>query len=264
MPANGSKRATSRVCQAGAVGFALDLDGVVWLGDVPIPGAAEAVARLRSAGEPVVFCTNNSNHPVADVEAKLADHGIPPEGGVVTSAMAAAALVEPGERVLVCAGPGVVEALTVRGAVPVRDGEADAVIVGMHLDFDYDRLRAAATAVLRGARLLATNDDATYPTANGPIPGGGSILAAVERATGARAAIAGKPHAPMADLVRARLGLDGVMIGDRPETDGAFAAALGYRFALVLSGVVSSGEGVEPRPDLVAADLATAVDRLLT
>jgi ribonucleotide monophosphatase NagD (HAD superfamily) len=54
-----------------------------------------------------------------------------------------------------------------------------------------------------------------------------------------------------------------VMIGDRPETDGAFAVALGYRFALVLSGVVSSGEGVDPRPHLVAADLATAVDRLL-
>ena len=245
------------------MGYALDLDGVVWLGDDPIPGAAAAVARLRSAGEPVVFCTNNSNHPVAAVEAKLADHGIAPEDGVITSAMAAAALVEPGERVLVCAGPGVVEALVGRGADPVRDGAADAVIVGMHLDFDYERLRVAANAVLGGARLLATNDDATYPTPDGPIPGGGAILAAVERATGARATVAGKPHAPMADLVRARLSSDGVMIGDRPETDGAFAVALGYRFALVLSGVVSSGEGVEPRPDLIAADLATAVDRLL-
>lgn len=263
MPANGSKRATSRVCQAGAVGFALDLDGVVWLGDDPIAGASAAVARLRAAGENVVFCTNNSNHPVAAVEAKLADHGIASDGAVVTSAMAATALVVPGERVLVCAGPGVTEAVLERGAVPVREGPADVVIVGMHLDFDYDRLRVAATAVLDGARLVATNDDATYPTASGPIPGGGAILAAVERATGQRAVIAGKPHEPMAALVRARLGPEGVMIGDRPETDGAFARALGYRFALVLSGVVSSGEGVEPRPDLTAADLATAVDLLL-
>lgn len=114
-----------------------------------------------------------------------------------------------------------------------------------------------------GAHLIATNDDATYPTAAGPIPGGGAILAAVERATGARATVAGKPHAPMADLVRARLGPHGVMVGDRPETDGAFAVALAYRFALVLTGVISSGEGVEPRPDVVAPDLATAVDRLL-
>jgi len=157
----------------------------------------------------------------------------------------------------------VVEAVEQRGAVPVVEGEADAVLVGFHREFDYERMRIAATAVRLGARLLATNDDATYPTPDGPIPGGGAILAAVERATGARATVAGKPHPPMADLVRSRLGSDGVMIGDRPETDGAFAVALGYRFALVLSGVVSSGEGVEPRPDLIAADLATAVDRLL-
>ena len=91
--------------------------------------------------------------------------------------MAASALVEPGERVLVCAGPGVVEALTARGAVPVRDGDADAVLVGFHRDFDYERLRVASRAVRRGARLLAINDDASYPTPDGPIPGGGAILA---------------------------------------------------------------------------------------
>lgn len=243
--------------------FALDLDGVLWLDDEPIAGAASAVARLRAAGEPVVFCTNMGMRPVAAVEDKLARHGIPAIGDVVTSAMAVALLVEPGERVLVCAGPGVWEAVAHRGAEPVREGPADAVVVGLHLDFDYARLRAAAAAVVGGARLLATNDDATYPTAHGPIPGGGAILAAVERATGVRAAVAGKPHAPMVELVRARLGPDGVMVGDRPETDGHFAAALGYRFALVLSGVTSSADDVEPVPDVVAADLATAVDLLL-
>jgi len=127
MPGKGSKRATARVCQAGLVPFALDLDGVVWLGDEPIPGAADAVARLRAAGEAVVFCTNNSNQPVAEVEAKLARQGIAPEGGVVTSAMAAAALIRPGERVLICAGPGAVEAVGARGAVAVRTGDAWAV-----------------------------------------------------------------------------------------------------------------------------------------
>lgn len=263
MPANGSKRATTRVCQAGPVPFALDLDGVVWLGDEPITGAAAAIARLRSVGEPVVFCTNMGMRPVAEVEAKLARHGIPADGAVITSAMAAAGLVEPDERVLVCAGPGVREAVERRGAVPVREGPADAVVVGLHLDFDYERLRSAATAVLGGARLLATNDDATYPTADGPIPGGGAIVAAIERATGVRATVAGKPYAPMVELVRARLGPDGVMVGDRPETDGLFAAALGYRFALVLSGVTTSTEGEVPLPDVVAPDLAAAVDALL-
>jgi HAD superfamily hydrolase (TIGR01450 family) len=243
--------------------FALDLDGVVWLGEEAIAGAAEAVSRLRAAGHPVVFCTNNSNKPVAAVEAKLAHQGIPAEGDVVTSAMAAAALIEPGERVLVCAGPGAVEAIEGRGAVPVREGPAEAVLVGLHLDFDYDRLRAASAAVHAGARLLATNDDATYPTADGPIPGGGAILAAVATATGVTPVVAGKPYEPMADLIRARLGPHGVMVGDRPETDGRFAVALGYRFGLVLTGVTATADGVQPVPDLIAPDLATLVDQLL-
>jgi HAD superfamily hydrolase (TIGR01450 family) len=245
------------------VGWALDLDGVIWLGDAPIPGAADAVARLRRAGHDVVFCTNNSSQPRGEVEAKLARHGIPASGDVITSAMAAATLVEPGARVLVCAGAGVVEALEERGATPVTEGPADVVMVGFHRTFDFERLRIAATAVRGGARLLATNDDATYPTQDGPIPGGGAILAAVERASGHRAVVAGKPHEPMAELVRARLHGPGVMVGDRPDTDGRFAAAMGYRFALVLSGVTGPDEAVEPTPDLVAPDLATAVGLLV-
>ncbi len=245
------------------MGFALDLDGVVWLADEPIPGAADAVTALRAAGHQVVFCTNNSNHPVGVVEEKLAHHGIPARGDVITSAMAAATLVEPGERVLVCAGPGVVEAIEGRGALPVWDGPADAVMVGMHLDFDYERLRAAAGAVRGGARLLATNDDATYPTPDGPIPGGGAILAAVATAAGVEPVIAGKPHRPMVDLVRARLGPGGTMVGDRPETDGRFAVALGYEFVLVLSGIAGSGDGVVPTPLVVAPDLAGYVEALL-
>jgi HAD superfamily hydrolase (TIGR01450 family) len=245
------------------VGLALDLDGVLWLAGVPIAGAAAAVARLRAGGEDIVFCTNNSNQTVADVEAKLAGQGIPPDGAVITSAMAAATLLESGERVLVCGGAGVVESIEGRGAIPVRDGPAEAVVVGLDLAFDYDRLRAAATAVLGGARLIATNDDATYPTPAGPIPGGGAIVAAVERATGVRATVAGKPHQPMVGLVRDRLGADGTMVGDRPETDGLFAVALGYRFALVLSGVTASASGVTPVPQLVGSDLAELADRLV-
>ena len=244
--------------------FALDLDGVVWLADDPIPGAADAVARLRAAGVPVAFVTNNSSVPVSEVAAKLARHGIDPGDGVVTSAQAAAGLVEPGERALVCGGPGVAEALGARGAEVVRDGDADVVVVGFHRDFDYERLRIAATAVRRGARLVATNDDATYPTPEGPIPGGGAIVAAVATGSGVAPIVAGKPHEPMAALVRQHLGRSGVMVGDRPDTDGRFARALGYRFALVLSGVTRPDDlPVEPAPDLVAPDLAAVVDDLL-
>ena len=121
----------------------LDLDGVVWLGDQPIPGAAEAVGTLRARGERVLFATNNSFARLAEQEAKLERFGIPAHGDVLTSAMAAARLVEAGERALVCGGPGIAEALEGRGATPGRAGAADAVVVGFHRDFDYERLRVA-------------------------------------------------------------------------------------------------------------------------
>lgn len=240
--------------------WVLDLDGVVWLADTPIAGAAEAVARLRAAGERVLFATNNSFPPRAETEAKLARFGIPAEGDVVSSPMAAARLVEPGERVLVAGGPGIVEAVRERGAVPVRDGDAEVVAVGFHRDFDYERLRIAARAVDRGARLVATNDDATYPTPDGPIPGGGALVAAVAYATGVTPIVAGKPHGPMVELVRAAGGDEGTVVGDRPDTDGAFARRLGYRFALVLTGVTARADlPVEPAPDVVADCLADLV-----
>ena len=238
----------------------LDLDGVVWLADQPIAGAADAVAALRAAGERVLFVTNNSSARLADQEAKLAAHGIPATGDVVTSAQAAASLVEPGMRALVCAGDGVREALEARGVEAVDDGDADVVVVGWHRTFDYDRLTAAHRAVRRGARLIGTNDDATYPTPDGPIPGGGSILAAVATAAGVAPVVAGKPHEPMAVLVRSLAGPTGTMVGDRPSTDGGFAVRLGYRFALVLSGVTAAADlPVEPTPDVVADDLAALV-----
>ena len=241
--------------------WALDLDGVVWLDEQPIAGAAEAIAALREADEELVFCTNLSSRPVAEAEAKLARHGIPALGAVVTSAMAAARLVEPGERVLVCAGPGVVEELTARGAVLVGEGEGDAdvVMVGLHLDFDYAALRRAATTVRGGARLIGTNDDPTYPTPDGPIPGGGAILAAVATASGVDPIVAGKPYAPMAELVRDRLGDHGTVVGDRADTDGALARRLGYRFVLVLSGSTCAADAAAADADAIYPDLATAV-----
>ncbi|QYG92826.1 HAD-IIA family hydrolase [Iamia sp. SCSIO 61187] len=244
--------------------WALDLDGVIWRGDEPVPGSAAAVADIRAAGATVVFVTNSSAHTIAEVEAKLARHGIDGTGAVRTSAQAAATLVAPGERVLVCGGDGLTEAVTAVGAVAVVNdgtdpGPVDTVLCGYWRAVDHDRLRWASTAVLRGARLLASNDDATYPAADGLVPGGGATLAAVERATGVTATVAGKPHRPMADRIRSELGPTGTVVGDRLDTDGLLARVLGWRFGLVLSGVTRSAEGAEPRPDAVAADLSALV-----
>ena len=140
----------------------LDLDGVLWLSDEPIPGSADAVARLRDRGERVLFVSNNSSAKVADYLAKLERVGVPTDAAdLVTSAQAAATLLEPEQTALVCAGAGVEEALEARNVRTVRSGEADAVVVGWHRDFDYEGLTRAAHAVMAGARLIGTNDDAT-------------------------------------------------------------------------------------------------------
>jgi 4-nitrophenyl phosphatase len=245
-----------------------DLDGVVWLSHQPIAGSVEAIARLRSDGHRVLFVTNNSATRLEVQEATLERIGIPATGDVLTSAQAAALLLEPGERALVCGGEGVVQALEQRGVTPCFDGDADAVVVGFHRTFDFDGLTRAARAVRRGARLIGTNDDATFPTPDGPIPGGGSILAAVETACGLRAEVAGKPYEPMARLVIAALGQvaasRAVMVGDRPSTDGLFARTLGCAYAHVWSGVTPRGATIEPPPDLALDDLAAVAQALVS
>ena len=136
----------------------LDLDGVVWLAEDPIPGSAEAIARLRGElGQRVVFLTNNSSATLDEYLAKLERCGAPTGAeDLITSAQAAATLVRPGETALVCAGPGVDEALQARGVTTVRDGPADAVVVGWHRDFDFGRLTAAFDAVHGGAITSST------------------------------------------------------------------------------------------------------------
>jgi 4-nitrophenyl phosphatase len=218
--------------------------------------------------------SNNSSHPVGDVVAKLERCGVPAVADdVVTSALAAAALLagalRPGARVLACAGPGVVEALTEAGLVAVDAPPAEAVVVGFHRGFDFDELDRSSRAVREGARFVATNLDATYPIPGGLQPGSGAIAAAVATASGRTPEVAGKPEPPMVALVRRRFGAQGVVVGDRPSSDGALATALGWPFALVLSGVTGEhaplgGEAVpDPRPPFVAPDLAALTPALL-
>ena len=230
-----------------------DLDGVVWLMHQPIAGSVNAIQLLKNAGHRVLFVTNNSYSVISDQENALAKIGIDAHNDVVTSSQAAGALLRKGERVLLGGGPGAVEAVKNAGAVLAGrsddqtdsevDQEVDTVMVGFHPSFDYRGLTRLSHAVRNGARLIATNDDATYPTPRGLIPGGGSILASVVAASGVEPIIAGKPHQPMADLVRQVLGVtdlsDAWMVGDRPSTDGLFAQTVGCKFAQVLTGISS-------------------------
>jgi 4-nitrophenyl phosphatase len=242
--------------------WVFDLDGVVWLAGQAIPGSPEAIENLRAGGERVAFVTNNSGPTVAEYLGQLERAGVAVTADeLVTSAQAAASLLGAGSRVAYLGGPGVREALEQSGVKIVDPLDSpEAVVVGRTLELDFAALAAAATAIRHGARFIATNTDATFPTPHGLEPGAGALVAYLEVGSGQKAEAAGKPEAPIADLVRTRFGQPGIVVGDRPATDGRFAVRLSSRFALVLTGVTKRADlPVEPSPDIVADDLQAVV-----
>lgn len=241
-----------------------DLDGVLYRGDEPVAHAPETMAALRRAGAGVIFLTNNSSRTPEQVARKLGGLGIeaaPTE--VVTSALATADLLAArgGGTAFAIGGEGVVRALAEAG-LEVLEGEpdrADVVVVGIAEDLSYAQLRTGCVLVRRGARLVATNADPTFPAAGGDEwPGAGALLAAIVTATGATPEVVGKPFAPLFEAARARAGAEApLVIGDRLDTDIAGAQALGWDSLLVLTGVSTREElaGSSVRPTYVADDL---------
>jgi 4-nitrophenyl phosphatase len=249
----------------------------------PIAGSVHAIDSLRQAGHRVLFVTNNSYSVVSDQENALAKIGIDARNDVITSSQAAGSLLRKGERVLLGGGPGAVEAIRNAGAILAgrsddhlnvqsltaemrseTDQSFDVVMVGYHPTFDYRGLTRLSHAVRGGARLIATNDDATYPTPHGLIPGGGSILAAVVAASGVEPIVAGKPYEPIADLARRVLGITDLsnawMVGDRPSTDGLFAQTVGCKFAQVLTGISSADKSSDTALNLPIENLHVYAD----
>jgi glycerol 3-phosphatase-2 len=249
---------------AGYDALLFDLDGVLYRGDEPVPGAQETMGALREAGASVVFLTNNSSRTPEQVSAKLAAmgmHSAPAE--VVTSATATADLlaVRGGGTAFVMGGDGVVGALRDAG-LRVVDGEPEAVdlvVVGIDDDLTYARLRTACVLVHHGASFVATNADPTFPATGGELwPGAGALVAAITTATGVDAEVVGKPHAPLFQAALRRAGgQNPLVIGDRLDTDIAGAAALGWDSLLVLSGVATEDDvaGSPVRPTYVAPDV---------
>jgi HAD superfamily hydrolase (TIGR01450 family) len=241
----------------------LDLDGVVVIGGEGIPGAGRALEELETAGYSLLFATNNATRTPAQAAeriGRLTGYRPAPER-LITSTLAAVRMLGPEDLpVFPTAEPGMAETLRDEGvAVTADPEEASTVLVGLNRAFTYDLLRRAAAAVHRGARLVATNTDPTFPTARGPEPGAGALVAAFEAATGRRAEVAGKPHDPMREAVADRIEHQPVwMVGDRPETDLAFAHRAGWTPVLVMSGVTSDAAGIPPElaPQLTVADLA--------
>ncbi len=244
----------------------IDLDGVVWLAGEPIGEVGAAVADLRRHGARVVFASNNSAPTTRELLDRLDRVGIESSAAdLVTSASAAASLLEPGQSVKVLAEGGVLEALDGRGVAVADDGPVDAAVVGWSHLFDFEGLAATASAARASGRLIGTNEDPNHPTPAGLVPGSGALLAAVATASGLTPEVAGKPHAPMVKLIRERFDLFGsdgsvVMVGDQPRTDGLLADRLGLPFGLVDSGVTpAGGDGAGVPVALRAPDLVTMV-----
>jgi HAD superfamily hydrolase (TIGR01457 family) len=249
--------------------FLFDLDGVLYRGTDPVPGAADAVDRLRDLGKGLAFVTNNSSRTPEEVVERLRSVGVaaaPTE--VVTSALVTAeVLAARGVGTAFVVGErGLRDALAAHG-VAVLEGEpreADAVVVGWDRAADYDKLRVASVLVERGAALVASNPDVSFPAAGGEVwPGAGALLAVITATTGAPAEVIGKPHAPLLEAAHARAG-SGVplMVGDRLDTDIAGAVALRWDSMLVLTGV-STREDVRTSafaPTYTAEDLSLLVE----
>jgi glycerol 3-phosphatase-2 len=248
----------------------VDLDGVVWLSGEPIGDVSGAIAALRARGKRVVFATNNSDPTIAELLTRLQRLGVTSSADdLVSSAGAAAALVDPGQSVTVLAGKGVLEALNRRGVKTVAGVGTDAAIVGWSRSFDFDILAATASAARSSGRLIGTNEDPVHPTPAGLVPGAGALLAAVATASGVVPEVAGKPNEPMAALMRKAFGFTNgdpsvVMIGDQPRTDGRLAERLGIAFGLVDSGVTPAGSAGFDTPVAVRCpDLVTLVQDAL-
>jgi 4-nitrophenyl phosphatase len=197
----------------------------------------------------------------AKIERVAGYHAEPSQ--VFSSAMAAGHLVRGAETAFVVGGPGVHQALTGVGVEVVSAGEpCDVVVVGLDVELSYQKLVDATLAVRRGARLVATNHDPTFPTPEGLYPGGGAIVAFLETATDTVAEVAGKPHAAMRETIAGAIGDGEVwMVGDRPDTDMAMATAAGWHGVLVRTGIPKGRTDEGMRIDV--ADLAEFASFLL-
>jgi glycerol-1-phosphatase len=250
----------------------LDLDGVVYVGDTAVPGIAVVLDRARRAGMRLAFVTNNAARPPAVVADRLIRLGVAADAGeVITSAQTAAHYLAErlpsGAAVLVVGTDGLTEALRERGLRPVfsADDAPQAVVQGYSPTLTWSALAEGAVAIGRDVPWVATNLDATVPSARGPLPGNGSLVAALRHATGMTPVATGKPEPTMHRETVERSGARApLIVGDRLDTDIEGAHAVGCPSLLVLSGVTTAARlmsaGPEHRPTFVGWDAGALLD----
>lgn len=234
---------------------ALDLDGVVYIGDEAVPQAAVALAQARGTGADLAFVTNNASRTPDEVAVHLSELGIDASAGdVVTSAQAAATLLgerlPAGSRVFVIGGVGLEVALAEVGLVAVFEAPADAVVQGYGPEMPWKRVIAGAILVKSGCLWVASNMDQTIPTSVGVGPGNGALVDLVATYSGREPTVAGKPEAPLLrEVARRHRARRPLFVGDRLDTDMAGAHNVGWPSLLVRTGVTGLTDLVNARPE---------------
>ena len=244
----------------------LDLDGVVYVGPDAVPGVPAALDQARQDGLRLAFVTNNAARTPAAVAEHLTRLDVAASAAeVITSSQAAAHYLADrlpaGAKVLVVGTTGLVEALTERGLRPVfaADDDVAAVVQGYSPELDWKQLAEGSVAIRRGVPWVATNLDPTVPSPRGPLPGNGSLVAALRHATGVEPVATGKPDPTMHRESLQRSGAQRpIVVGDRLDTDIEGATAVGCPSLLVLSGVTTERDLIDAperlRPSYLGRD----------
>ncbi len=242
----------------------VDMDGVLYRGDAPIPGIVPFFQFLREKGIRFLLATNNSTLTPQEYSAKMARMGvdIPPES-ILTSGLAAADYLATrypkGTRVHVIGETGLREALTSAGFVLANE-DVQAVVVGMDRQVTFEKLARATLLIRAGAFFVGTNPDKTLPVPEGEIPGNGALLALLEAASGVSPLVIGKPEKHLYEIAMRRLGAakeTTAALGDRLETDILGASRAGLFSIMVLSGVSTREQALASpyQPDLIFQDV---------
>jgi glycerol-1-phosphatase len=259
--------------EAGAIRTLLiDLDGVVWVGGNVVPGAMVAIRLLRENGIDLSFVTNDPRSARDYYSTRLTRLGAPARPDeVVTSGQALARLVNDRhsrtEPVLVIGTSNLRREFERLGSRLVDEKSSPSVVaVGGHDDFDYGELRRAVQAVSNGALLYTAGRDPTFPMPDGPWPGTGSIVAAIEYATSAHAICAGKPSRHIFEAALAgRDPAEAAIVGDTLASDIEGGRAIGMRTFLVMTGSTTAAHlaSASVLPDRVFGDLQEVAMHLL-
>jgi 4-nitrophenyl phosphatase len=241
-----------------------DLDGVVYIGAVTLPGAQDVFDWLDSNDRPYCLVTNNSTRTPLQYQEKLLSMSIRvPLKSVFTSAMATAVYLQRhfpvGAPVFMIGEDGLEEAL-VEAEFRLVNQDPTLVCVGLDQNLTYAKLRTACLAIRAGAAFVATNPDRTLPTEAGLVPGNGATLSALQTATDINPVIIGKPSATMIELAIERIGAkknEVAIIGDRLDTDIGAGKAAGIETILILTGVhrLADVPNFPDAPDYVVDDL---------